>query len=569
MITRHDALLAVKAALGKHPEAIVPEQLEVNVAEGGWLVSGEGVSLTVSPAGALSGTARVDPIAARARLFALICFAIAAAWSGARLFELAALLIAFPLRFLSANHLIDATLSTALTFIGTGWLAVRFTQWVATLRPELLDEPAATTAEGLARWPAPGGVDELLRRSALLMVPTLVFLCVVAQSAWLNGKTLGAVLALLGLIPVALIMLEARSVSPTPPGSNELISHSGGSWGELVTTGLLGSRLSLAVLLFGIGAKASGLVEGLAAATASRVPLWSELFDTALQLAVIAAVLVGKPSHGRRAAALALLGGLVGERIGGQPLKLVVIGVVLFLSLRAAHRGTNREALRATMEFEALLAAGRILGRVLAGLFLGPIAISLGEAIGEQFVALNASARLEPLEVAPREPLKAVSKPVALGLMAGALLLMTLGVVRPWRATGPEVPWAWRTQSGPGWSASMPGKPGRQSTKAFLPRFNQAVPLHHTTSNWKGSVFTQCQDLIIGVTRDNSVRCVTSASPERLVAACVISDALGADFVEGELAFLTHLRAAGPSFDGLEQPCVMDPRIIREHARRF
>lgn len=597
MSSGREAVAAVEAALHEHPEALVPP-LQASQVEGGWLVQGEGVELTVTSTGALSGTARVDPLAARARLFALMCFAIAAAWSGVRLFELAVLLITVPLRLLGANRLIDASVATGITLVGTLWLAARFTQWVATLRPELLDEPAATTAEGLARWPAPGGVDELLRRSVLLMVPTLVFLALTAYAAWSAGNRLSAVLSLLGLLPVLLIMVEAARVAPRPAGTKEPPARSGGSWGELITTGLLGSRLSLGVVLFGMGAKASGLLDGLASLTASRVPLWSELLDTALQLAVIAAVLVGKPSHGRRAAALALLGGLVGERLGGQPLKLVVIGLVLFLSLRAAHRGSNREALRMTLEFEALLAAGRILGRILAGLFLGPMAISLGEAIGEQFVALSASSRLEPLEVAARVPPRPVSKVLALGLAAAAFLLVTVGVLRPWRTLGPEAPSSWSNVSGPGWTARMPGKPGRQTAKAFLPRLGDSVPVHHTTSIWRGSVFmvfevewpaatveldrdgflttgellpfqqvNSCEGLIIGVTRDNSARCVTSASRERLIAACVLSDALGAHLAEGELAFFTNLKAdPEPAFRGLgpSTSCVLDPKTIRE-----
>ena len=384
-----DARTLVEDALREHPEAIVPPALVASAVEGGFVVRGEGVELAVDGAtGALSGSAKVEPVAARARVFTLMCFAIAAAWAGVRLFELAALLIALPLRALAAQRLIGVGLGATLTLGGTLWLAVRFSSWVATLRPELLDEPVATAAEGVARWPAPKGVEELLRRASLLMVPAIVVALLTAFSAWQTGAQVGALLALLTIVPLFLIIVEALRVklpAGPPPAAH---AQAGGSWGEFVTTGLLGSRLALGVTLLAIGAQASGLFDSLATLSATRVPMWSELLDTALQCSVIAAVLVGKPSHGRRAAALALFGGLVGERLFGQPGKLVVTGLVLFVTLRTAHRSTP-DALRLTAVFELQLALGRIGGRVVAGVLLGPLAISLGEALGEQFVALT------------------------------------------------------------------------------------------------------------------------------------------------------------------------------------
>jgi hypothetical protein len=492
-----------------------------------------------------------------------------------------------------------------LTLAGTAWLALRYTSWIGTLKPELLDEPIATVAEGVARWPAPPGVEELMRRSALLMVSMTMYVALNAFFAWQSGQTAAAVFALLGVVPLVAIVLEAQRLPHHAVGAPAEPARAGGSWAEFVTTGLLGSRLALGVALFAIGAKTSGLVDTLATLSATRGPLWSEMLDTALQLAVIAAVLVGKPSHGRKAAAISLLAGLVGERLGGQGGKLVVATIAMFITLRAAHKNSVREALRLTMEFELLVALGRIGGRLVAGVLLGPLAITLGEALGEQFTALSVSARLEPIEVGHREA-SAPFSPASLRLGALSTICgVALIAWAPWKTFGRKAPSSWKTVKGQGWSALMPGQPARQTSTIRLAN-GQSMPLHHYTSLYKGSLFTVfelewpaasverdpdgllttnqllpfqqlngCEGLLIGVTRDNAVRCLSSADETRLAVGCVTSAPFGNRFVEGELAFLANLKTDAQSFEGQsrglkspEQLCVLDPEAIRELKRK-
>ena len=158
--------------------------------------------------------------------------------------------------------------------------------------------------------------------------------------------------------------------------------------------------------------------------------------------------------------------------------------------------------------------------------------------------------------------------------------------------------------AGTGWSAQIPGHPVRQTSTARLRSLAAAVPLHHYSSAWKGSLFVMlelewppqspeldvdglltlnqllpfqqlngCNGLMIGVTRENSVRCLTSATPERLAVGCVLSEPLGKSLVEGEAAFLSSLRAGARTFEGdtrgLKHPedCVLDPKLIRAMGR--
>lgn len=592
-----EARLAVVTALEQRPDVDAQGPFSITPSEGGFDVRGNGVSMHVHRDGSLEGEATVEPIAARLRLFALMTWALSSAWGAAELFWLAVLLITVPAKFIAANRLVPELVALGAAAALSLWLAVRFSEWVATLRPALFDEPVATVAEGVTRWPAPPGVDELLRRVGLLQVPLMVAVLVQFPAF---GSTRNVVLSLLLVAASATAFVITRPWE-TPKTQTPVLppTSSGGSWGELVSTALDGSRLALLVAVFGVGMQMTGLLDVVLGATRTRRPLWSEVFDSAMQLAVIVAVVRAK-SHGQKTALVALISGLVGERLFGQGGKAVVTGITLFITFRAAHGNATPEAVRKTVLFELWLALGRIGGRLLAGLMLGPLGIQLGEAIGEQVAALHASARVEPLEVNERRSEGMTSFGTIRFAAIGGALLVALFVWNPPKFPLKQLPPDWRVVEGKGWSARLPGKPVTQVV--FVPIRELRVEVHLTQSLWGDGVFSihevskrntydddgfltamsvlqldhgvGCGGLITGVLHEAFVRCAYYPVGDGAVLGCVSGQNLDRDFVGAEYAFLIDF-IKGTKHDPLTVPaltgntdCNMSGRSMRDAARR-
>lgn len=595
------ARLAVITALERRPDVDAGGGLAVTPSGEGFDVRGDGVAMHVGRDGVPRGTARVSPVGARLRFFVLLTWALSAAWGAAALFELAVLLLTVPARFAVASRLVPATLVAGLATGLALWLSVRFSEWVATLRPALFDEPVAAVAEGVARWPAPRGVDELLRRVGWLQVPAVVSGAALALASHLSGKTALGLISLASMLVGVALLLVARPWEPLPrEAPRPTAPASGGAWGELVATALDGSRLVLIVGVFSVGLQTSGLLDLLLEATRARRPLWSELLDTALQFAVIIAVVRARPRAGKAAALVALLSGLVGERLFGQPGKAAVTAVALFVTFRTAYRSPPRDAVRRTVEFEFWLAVGRVAGRLAAGLMLGPLAIPLGEALGEQVAALSAAARLEPLGVRPRVDEGQVSVRAVRLAAVGAALVAAVSLVRPWATERTALPPDWRVIEGAGWRARLPGKPAWQT--ASVPVRAARLPVRTAASVWNDSVFTVhelarradadvdglltamaalnldqgqgCGGLIIGVRGDAYLRCAWNRAGDGVVLGCVSSQSDGRGFVDAERAFLTDF-ARGVGLDpatltALTSPdeCAISAAHLRELRRR-
>lgn len=408
MISEQGARRAVVQAFANRPEAARCPPLTASRVPGGWVLRGEKTELFVDAVTKdVAGHAPADPRAARAILLLHLLFATFGGFSGAMLFGGALAVLGLALRAATDTQTLSPVVTTPLALVLTVWVAGRFAQWTRSLKPALLNREVETIVRGVVRWPDTSQAGELLRRAALLLIPGVVVSALSGEAEQLSGQSgLAAVSWLVLLLTVGAIVVIRRRV-PAVPDSPSLGVFAGGAWGELVGTALVGIRFVLIALLVCIGLYTTGFHAGLVRLTELRVPLFSEVLDTALQLAAIAAVLFVKPSRGRTAAGMALLAGLVGERLAGEPGKLLVSSITLFLVLRTARQSTTADAFRKTADFELRVALGRIAGRLIAAFFVGPVAIVLGEAIGEQLVALSTSARLEPVEVGARRRLTA------------------------------------------------------------------------------------------------------------------------------------------------------------------
>lgn len=604
MIDANSAVRLVSEALREHPDVEDPGPLQAEADAEGFRVRGQGADLHVDlRTGSLTGTATVDPLAARARTLTLMGFAVMSAWFASGLFVVALMLIELPLRVLGRLQLVAPPLALGIGVVGAVFLAVRYSRWVGSLEPRMLDEPVATVAEGLARWPSPGGLDRLLGRASLLLFVGSVAWALASLLALLEGKVLVGLLQL-AVVGVALgaAVVSRRMVSPAPERAVEL--KAGGDWGELVGIGLEGSRFALIVVLIAMGVKLLGAES--AATEFTKLP-WSELVDTVLQAVVIFAVVRAKPTPARRAAALSLLFGLIGERVAGQPGKLVATTVVLFITLRSAYHHPLPQAVRLTMEFELWLAIGRILGRVFAVVFLDLYAVPLGEALGEQLAAVSAAARLEPVKAELKHAQPLSDRTVQLTAVIG---LVIAGVVflHPWGTFGATPPSSWAVVQGDGWTIRTPGAATMQSVPRVSLGGARHTSLRTVVNGWKGSLFVVqefasaadsdltpdgfltaagyltsgggtsgghvqgCGGVLLGVLGDDYVRCLSSRLGSRVVLACVHTPGEGTSMSEGELAFLSSLTVEGtavaPTRAGLESAeCRIGRSSLREAQR--
>lgn len=567
----------VEKALANHPAVPTPGALTVEEAETHLRVRGDGVDISVWPNGELAGTARVDPLAARIRLLAYLILALVSAWGAAPLIVVAVLLSGVPLRLLGQFGLLNASLATGVTLGFALWLSVRFSEWVGTLKPSLFDEPVATVTEGVARWPAPHGLDELLRRSRELLLPFAAGLGLLLLQDLIGLNPRAIALDLCSFTVWALVWSQTRSWAAPAPGVTTRTVKAGGEWGEVMLTALDGTRLSLIVAVFSYGVRISGALDGFAAMTHVTHFAVSSLLDSALRLAVIIPVVRAKPGDARTLTLVSLLAALVGDRLLGDVGRVLFLGLGIFLTLRQMLRHSTKDALKQTARFELSLAVGRLIGSSLAALFLGVFGMALGETIGEQVAALLTASRLEPVMVETRRSPPLRNETVR-WLTAAAFVLAGVVALKPWVRDSSVPPDSWPTVGGDGWSVRWPGRnewktepDGRsmettwKGTRFYLreqyerlydPNDRNAFMAMNHLFQIRGM---GCGDLNFGVVGDEFVRCVgthvSHGAGGAAVLACTFSKLPPSGYAEGERSFL---KSFGDSLGRTQQGVTLD-----------
>lgn len=374
---------------------------------------------------------------ARLRLVFLLLLAMFAAFSASELFQLGGVL------FRLVVLLVGAALPPwLLTTVGAGlglWLAYGFSVRLGRLTPQLFTEPLARAVTGRIRVPLAFEPERaLLRITGVLMLASAgaVLLEVSLKSALgdlpsLTWPIFRGVLAL-GMAVLSFSLSGGRSPQPTRPPASSLDE----GWSELVNTALLATRYVLTTYLFWAVLQASGVLPGVYESVPRALPPPGQVRDWLLELSVIAATVHARLAPTTR---LPLLAGLLAGFVAKQPLgmvgELLISSVSVTLAVKSMLSTGWRSALLVSLRFETGAVAGRVGGRLLLGLLLGPAGVLMGEVLGAQLagaIGLRASPELQGQNVNTESSERALewTRPLAIrmgavGVLLGVWLLST------------------------------------------------------------------------------------------------------------------------------------------------
>jgi hypothetical protein len=395
---------------------------------------------------------------ARVRLVLLLLLSLYAGWAASSLFALGGFL--FQLAAALTLWVLPAWVAPVVGAGAALWLARGFSLSLDRLEVRLFTEPLVRAVRGRIRAPAGGGVHTLLRRAGLLTVCAAV--AAVLEFSWLrgSGQSPSALLLVLSLLVALGVGVGALRLSRAQPGAGA--EEEGPSspppmedaWSGLIVTALLALRYVLTTHLFFLAVLHAGVLASLYQAFPDKqLPGPSVLEDALLKLAVIAAMVRGRRMKAgtRWPLAAGLLAGFVAEQFGGDPGKLGASLVVVTVTVKALTGLGLRAAFGQGLRFELGAALGRIAGRLVGGVLLGPVGTVLGEMLGEQWVgaaglvASDVPAPAAKAEVEGEAEVRPIPRVyVCLGVLLVMGLVVGVALSRA-RVFGPslEVPEGW------------------------------------------------------------------------------------------------------------------------------